>query len=414
MRAPDLVEPPDQREQRPVEAPLAHLVLLGVEVLLAARAHGDVLARLVPGVDAVARRERRREDEPTLEGRAAALLQRGVEDVGRVRPQVRAEERRPVAELLDELDELGLGVLPREVRVRLREAGLREQRHHRRARERLGEEHRLRVLLPDLLDQPLPERDGLGVRVVDAEHGDARVAPAQHDVANSVPEALAVGACPSRSCGCPGSAWAGSRRTSASRRGDAGTTPDARGARGGRASTGARGRAPAPSRARRSASTSAARSASLPSSGWMASCPPSGAADRPWAADVARRGPLGVVPALAVRSSDRVDRRQVDDVEAELGELGDDLCRRPPGRPRSGGRARTRRSPGHARARRRPRGTARSVPRRDGRPARAAAAASRHSSTVPSPNSAAPSASSPARSSWPAAILRSCSSSQPA
>jgi len=35
------------------------------------------------------------------------------------------------------------------------------------------------------------------------------------------------------------------------------------------------------------------------------------------AADVAGRRLLGVVPALAVRVPDRVDRRQVDDVEAE-------------------------------------------------------------------------------------------------
>src|ERR1700746_3799520 len=43
-------------------------------------------------------------------------------------------------------------------------------------------------------------------------------------------------------------------------------------------------------------------------------------ADRPRAADVAALRPLGVVAALAVRVADRVDRRQVEDVEAELGE----------------------------------------------------------------------------------------------
>ena len=45
------------------------------------------------------------------------------------------------------------------------------------------------------------------------------------------------------------------------------------------------------------------------------------AADRPRAAHVALRRPRRVVAALAVRRADRVDRRQVDDVEAELGEL---------------------------------------------------------------------------------------------
>ena len=49
-------------------------------------------------------------------------------------------------------------------------------------------------------------------------------------------------------------------------------------------------------------------------------------ADRPRAADVALRRGLGVVPALAVRVPDRVDRRQVEDVEAELGEARQQLA----------------------------------------------------------------------------------------
>src|SRR5262249_4922970 len=44
-------------------------------------------------------------------------------------------------------------------------------------------------------------------------------------------------------------------------------------------------------------------------------------ADRPGAARVAGRGLERVVPALAVGTADRMDRRQIDDVEAELREL---------------------------------------------------------------------------------------------
>ena len=51
-----------------------------------------------------------------------------------------------------------------------------------------------------------------------------------------------------------------------------------------------------------------------------------GRADRPGAPDVTRLGALGIVAALAVRAADRVDRREVDDVEAELRELRDDPC----------------------------------------------------------------------------------------
>ena len=100
--------------------------------------------------------------------------------------------RRPRAQLLDEVDQLPLRVLPREVGVRLREPRLREQRHHRRPREGLREEHRPRVLLPYLRHQPLPERHRLRVRVVDPEHRHARVAPPQDGVADRLPEPLLV------------------------------------------------------------------------------------------------------------------------------------------------------------------------------------------------------------------------------
>ena len=61
--------------------------------------------------------------------------------------------------------------------------------HHRRPRERLGEEDR-RPGRPraHLGDQPLPERQRLRVRVVDAEDPDAVPHPVQDDVAKRLPE----------------------------------------------------------------------------------------------------------------------------------------------------------------------------------------------------------------------------------
>ena len=52
-------------------------------------------------------------------------------------------------------------------------------------------------------------------------------------------------------------------------------------------------------------------------------------ADRVRAAGVVRAGDERVVAALAVRVADRVDRRQVEDVEAELGERAGAAPRRP-------------------------------------------------------------------------------------
>ena len=83
--------------------------------------------------------------------------------------------------LLQELLELRLRVAPREIAVGLRETGVAQRAHHGRAREGLGEEQHLWVLLRHGCDHVLPEAHRLGVRVVDAEDGYARVDPQVHD-----------------------------------------------------------------------------------------------------------------------------------------------------------------------------------------------------------------------------------------
>ena len=85
---------PTSGRSGPSSVRLLHLVLLRVEVLLAARPHRDVLEVLVAGVHPVARRQRRGEHEPRLERRPPAALEVLVEDVGRVREEVRPEELR--------------------------------------------------------------------------------------------------------------------------------------------------------------------------------------------------------------------------------------------------------------------------------------------------------------------------------
>ena len=87
-----------------------------------------------------------------------------------------------------------LGVPPGEVGVALGVAALGQPLHHLRPGERLGEEDGLGVASLDLGDAPVPEPEGLGVRVVDPEDGDAVVGPEEEDVAELVPEPLPVGA----------------------------------------------------------------------------------------------------------------------------------------------------------------------------------------------------------------------------
>ena len=97
------------------------------------------------------------------------MHQVGVQDVRRDREEVRPEVLLLLAprELVEVLDHLVARVLPREVRVGLREAELAQLLHHRAPGEGLREEDHVAVDLVDLLDQPLPERERLRVRVVD-------------------------------------------------------------------------------------------------------------------------------------------------------------------------------------------------------------------------------------------------------
>src|SRR5690606_22159771 len=114
---------------------------LGVQILLAAGLARRVLHELERGaVDAVARAERRRERRARHERRAPAGLQILVQDVRRVRPEVRPEVVARAGELREVVRELLFRVAPREVRVRLAEAELREPIHYARPTERLGEE----------------------------------------------------------------------------------------------------------------------------------------------------------------------------------------------------------------------------------------------------------------------------------
>ena len=180
MGAADLVEPGEVRRQRaalgrrlvPVADP--DLVLLRVEVLLAAGLDGHVLEQLVARVHAPARRPGGRDGGPDLERRRPAVLQVGVQDVGRVHEEVRPHHVVGLGRELAEVRlELPLRGAPGEVGVGLLVADRAEGLHHRRPGEGLGQEQHVRVGPADLLEQPLPEGHRLRVRVVDAEDAHA-------------------------------------------------------------------------------------------------------------------------------------------------------------------------------------------------------------------------------------------------
>ncbi len=187
--------------------------------------------------------------------------------------------------------------------------------HDRRAGERLGEEEHVRVGPLDLPDQPVPEVQRLGVRVVDPEDLHALVDPVPHHPQNLGPQAR-PGRCRSSAGRCPRSVFGGFSAYA--------MLPSARVVNhSGCALT--HGWSGAHCSARSIATSSplawaaarkARKSAGVPRSGWIASWPPS-------AAPIAQGEPTSsgpasrrVVAALAVDPADRVDRRQVEHVEA--------------------------------------------------------------------------------------------------
>ena len=167
----------------PVRVPVAgaDLVLLAVEVLLAPVESG-VLAQLPSGVDPVRARQRRREHRADHERRPAVVEVVRV-DVRRVRERVRPEvlAHLRLRELAEVLAQLPGRLAPGEVRVALGEADLRQQPHHLRLRERLGEEDHVGVVGLDLANEPCPERDRLRVRVVDPKDPHAVTDPDLED-----------------------------------------------------------------------------------------------------------------------------------------------------------------------------------------------------------------------------------------
>ena len=54
--------------------------------------------------------------------------------------------------------------------------------------ERLGKEHDIRMQGRDLVQEPLPERQRLGVRIVDAEDAHPEVDPVPHDPQDFLPQ----------------------------------------------------------------------------------------------------------------------------------------------------------------------------------------------------------------------------------
>ena len=173
------------------------------------------------------------------------------------------------------------------------------------------------MLAAHLRDQPLPEGQRLGVGVVDAEYAHPPLHPQQHDVPQRIPQRSPLGAVEVEVV----DVLVLLRRVLRVLQRPVRPVHEPLGVRVepgvvGRAVQGEIEREIDPEPPRRP--QQASKSFTVPSEGSMASCPPSAAPDRPGAPGVAGAGEQRAVAALAGRDADRVDRREVEDVEAEL------------------------------------------------------------------------------------------------
>ena len=173
--AADLVHAGDQIFQavRRGQIPALDFIFFGIEIFLAARLARRIFAKLERrAVNAVARAERRRENEADRECRATTGLQKLGEDVGRVRPKIRVEKFGDgrLCQLCEVAFQFVLRVSPRKIIVGLREAEFREAIHRLGARESLGEKNKPRIFRFQFPDAPFQKRKRFRVRIVHAEN----------------------------------------------------------------------------------------------------------------------------------------------------------------------------------------------------------------------------------------------------
>ena len=165
------------------------LVLLGVEILGVVGALGLVFPQFIARVDAVAGDQRASQYHPQGKRGDRPVAEHPFENVGRVRPEVRAHllagrARRQLGQVLGQLGPAGP---PGEVSVALAETNLTQAGHHGRSGEGLGQEEHLGVAAANRSDHPGPKGQRLGMGVVDPEDGHAPFDPMLENLQAGMP-----------------------------------------------------------------------------------------------------------------------------------------------------------------------------------------------------------------------------------
>src|SRR5688500_2899593 len=190
--APDAIHVTNKLAETVLSAkiPLLDLIFFRMQILLASHFPRHALSQFKCGtVDAVARTERRRQDEARHERGSAAVLQLLGKNIRRIGPEVRAKVFADIGlrQLSEVLRKLRLRGAPGKIIVGLRKAKLREPQHHFWPRERFSEKDHIGIDLLRLADHPFPEREWLRMRIIDAKYSDSLTAPIQDDALQFIP-----------------------------------------------------------------------------------------------------------------------------------------------------------------------------------------------------------------------------------
>ena len=112
------------------------------------------------------------------------MLQVRRQDVGGVGPEIGTEifPHFGTREFMHVFAKLMPGIAPCKVRVRLMEAAFGQPLHHVRPGKGLGEEDHVGEIFPDRADHLVPKRERFGVRIVDAKDTDPLLKPVDKDV----------------------------------------------------------------------------------------------------------------------------------------------------------------------------------------------------------------------------------------
>ena len=194
---PNAVHAGDQRPEAVglLQGPMPQLIFFRVAIFLAPRFSRRAFHQLVRRpIYAVVRGERRGKNQSCRIDGSQARLEGLGKDIGRIGPNVGPVVLPPwtLIQFREVIGQLLLGIAPRKIRIRLGEPELSQTVHDLRPRKGLGQVNDIRMIAFGRTDQPFPEGERLGVRIIDAKYFDTAGNPEIDHAFEFVPQGAPI------------------------------------------------------------------------------------------------------------------------------------------------------------------------------------------------------------------------------